>query len=135
MLIKKMSARMDSLHELLAFLMNLAEKNGFSEDTQNRIALAAEEALVNVFSHAYRDASGDVEVRCFPPDGSSLTFEIRDAGVSFNPLERSEPDIKAGLDERRVGGMGVLIVRRMADVVAYRRESDNNILTLTFTNR
>jgi anti-sigma regulatory factor (Ser/Thr protein kinase) len=135
MLIKKMSARIDSLHELLAFLANLAKKNGFSKDTQNRIELVAEEVLVNVFSHAYKDASGEVEVRCFDPDGSSLTFEIRDAGVSFNPLERIEPDVKAGLDERRVGGMGVLLIRRMADAVAYRREGNTNILTLTFANR
>jgi anti-sigma regulatory factor (Ser/Thr protein kinase) len=135
MLIKKMSARMDSLHELLTFLMDLAEKKGFSKDTQNRIALTAEEALVNVFAHAYKNGSGEVELRCPALDDPLLTFEIRDAGVSFNPLERFEPDVKAGLAERRVGGMGVLLIRRMADAVAYRREGNINILTLTFANR
>ncbi|MFO7568742.1 MAG: ATP-binding protein [Smithellaceae bacterium] len=135
MLIKKMSARMDSLHELLAFLTGLAEEKGFSKDTQNRIALVAEEALVNVFSHAYTDGAGEVELRCEAPHDPALTVEIRDMGLSFNPLERIMPDVEVSLDDRRVGGMGVLLIRRMADAVAYRREESTNVLTLTFINR
>jgi serine/threonine-protein kinase RsbW len=135
MLIKQMPARVESLHELLAFITAGAEKKGFSEDTINRIKLVAEEALVNVFVHAYGQSTGDVEVCCLGPEDQALMIEIRDTGVPFNPLERTEPDLQADLDERMIGGMGVFLVRKMTDQVTYRREGDSNILTLTFFNR
>jgi serine/threonine-protein kinase RsbW len=135
MLIKKMPARVENLHELLAFITARAGKKGFSKDTLNRIELVAEEALFNVFAHAYKQSAGDVEVRYPAPDDPALTIEIRDMGVAFNPFERTEPDLQADLAGRKIGGMGVFLIRKMTDQVTYRREGESNILTLTFLNR
>jgi anti-sigma regulatory factor (Ser/Thr protein kinase) len=135
MLIKTMPARLDSLHELMAFINVLAQKKGFSRETLNRIELVVEEALVNVFMHAYPSSPGDVEV-CYPGiDEPALKIEIRDHGIFFDPFTMAEPDVQAGLADRKIGGMGVLLIRKMADQVAYRRDKDTNILTLTFLNR
>ncbi len=135
MLIKTMPARMESLHDLMAFIAGLAQKKEFSKDTLNRIELVAEEALVNVFVHAYPSSPGHVEVRSPDVGGPALTIEIRDTGVAFDPLAMKEPDVQEGLAERKIGGMGVLLIRKMADQVVYRRDKDMNILTLTFLNR
>ena len=130
-----MPARVESLHELLTFLRTEAKKRGFSENLLRRIELVAEEALVNVFVHGYAQNQGQVEVRCPASDDSALTIEIRDAGVSFNPLSLADPDLQPDLACRKVGGMGVFLIRKMTDQVAYRREGDSNILTMTFFNR
>ena len=135
MLIKKMPARVESLHDLLTFITDEAKRKGFSEDALHRIELVVEEALVNVFVHGYTHNQGQVEVRCLASDDSSLTIEISDTGVSFNPLSLADPDLQPDLAERKIGGMGVFLIRKMTDSVAYRREGDNNILTITIRNR
>jgi len=135
MLMKQMPARVESLHELLTFIRTEAKKRGFSEDALNRIELVAEEALVNVFVHGYAQSQGQVEVRCLVADDPALTIEIRDAGVSFDPLSLADPDVASDLTKRKIGGMGVFLIRKMTDRVAYRREGDINILSMTFLNR
>jgi anti-sigma regulatory factor (Ser/Thr protein kinase) len=135
MLIKKMPARVESLHDLVTFITDEAKKKGFSEDARHRIELVLEEALVNVFVHGYTQHQGQVEVRCLDSDNSSLTIEIIDTGVSFNPLSLADPDLQPDLTTRKIGGMGVFLIRKMTDGVAYRREGNNNILTMTVLNR
>ena len=136
MLIKKMPARVESLHELLTFIRNEGKQRGLSEDTLNRIELVAEEALVNVFVHGYASRSGgEVEVRGLSSDNPKLTIEIRDKGVAFDPLSMADPDVKADIMKRKIGGMGVFFIRKMTDHVSYRRENDSNILTMSFSNR
>jgi serine/threonine-protein kinase RsbW len=136
MLAKTVPARMDSLQELLAFISASAEKKGFSKDVLNRMQLAAEEALVNVFLHAYAGrADGQVEVRLIETGGPALGVEIRDQGIPFDPLSLDEPDVEADISERKIGGMGVFFIRKLADEVRYGREGDTNILDLTFFNR
>jgi serine/threonine-protein kinase RsbW len=136
MLTKTVPARVDSLHELLAFISGYAEEKGFTKDSLNRIQLVAEEALVNIFHYAYaRRADGQVEVRLMETDGPALRVEIRDKGNPFDPLSIGEPDVAADISERRIGGMGVFLIRKMADEVRYGREADTNILDLTFFNR
>lgn len=125
---------MESLHELLTFIRSEAKKRGFPENLLQRIELVAEEALVNVFVHGYAHKDGEVEVGCLISDDLSLTIEIRDKGVSFDPLSLANPDVQADLADRKIGGMGVFLIRKMADRVAYRREGDINIFSMTFLN-
>ncbi|HLZ19210.1 MAG TPA: ATP-binding protein [Smithellaceae bacterium] len=135
MRIKKMPAELSNLHELLAFITGMAGEAGLTTDALNRLELVAEEALVNIIKHAYPSSPGDVEVRLSAGVGPSLIAEIRDAGVAFDPLQKPDPDISAGLDERKVGGLGVFMMHKMADRLAYRRDQNQNVLTLTFLNR
>jgi serine/threonine-protein kinase RsbW len=135
MLIKQMPARVESLHDLLTFITAEAKKKGFSEEARQRIELVAEEALVNVFVHGYAQSQGQVEVRCLTSDDTALTVEICDTGVSFDPLSLADPDMQTDVAKRKIGGMGVFLIRKMTDHVSYRREGDSNILTMTFLKR
>lgn len=130
-----MPARVESLHELSTFVRTEAKKCGFSDDALNRIELVVEEALVNVFVHGYAENQGEVEVRCLVRDDPGLTIEIHDTGVSFDPLSLADPDLRLDVNQRKVGGLGVFLIRKMTDRVAYRREGDSNILAMTFLNR
>ena len=44
--------------------------------------------------------------------------------------DATTPDVKASLEERSVGGLGIFMVKKMAKSVAYRREGDRNVLTV-----
>lgn len=135
MRIKKMPAKLSHLHELLAFIADMAGKTGLAPETVNRIELVAEEALVNIIRHAYPSSSGDIEVYLSVSEGPALIVEVRDSGLAFDPRRQPEPDVGAGLDERRPGGLGVLMMRKMTDRLAWRRDRDQNILTMTFFDR
>ena len=67
-------------------------------------------------------------------DGDTkLILEILDNGIPFDPLSLSEPDLTAHLSDRKVGGLGVFLIREMTDDVQYRRRGDANVLTLMFS--
>ena len=123
---------MENLYELLAFISGCAEKKGFTKDAINRIELVTEEALVNVFLHAYAEEDGQVEVRCDLTDDEALIVEIRDAGIFFDPLALAQPDLSTNVTERKIGGMGVFFILKMTDRISYHREEDTNVLSLTF---
>lgn len=136
MLNRTLPARVESLHELLAFIGAGAEGKGFSKDAVNRIRLVAEEALVNVFNYAYaRGTQGEVEVRLVDMEGPEWGIEIRDQGIPFDPLSVADPDVEADIAERKIGGMGIFFIRSMTDAVRYRRDADTNVLTLIFSSR
>ncbi|MBN1940103.1 MAG: ATP-binding protein [Candidatus Aminicenantes bacterium] len=126
------TARMDGLHEILEFIDAGARESGFSEQARGRIRLAAEEALVNVILHAYRGAEGPVDVSWEKTPEQALVVEIRDQGIAFDPLEVEKPDTGVGLEERKVGGLGIFFIREVTDRVQYRRDGAENVLTLEF---
>ncbi|MFH1491174.1 MAG: ATP-binding protein [Pseudomonadota bacterium] len=125
-------ANLDHLADLLLLVSSLAKKMGFAEERIQEIELAAEEALVNIFNYSYPDGSGDVEVKCRTGSGTSMIVEIQDGGIPFNLLSIKEPDLTADISERKIGGLGIFLIKRMANEVRYQRRDDRNILTLVF---
>jgi serine/threonine-protein kinase RsbW len=93
--------------------------------------LALEEVFMNVVMHgASADKVPRVEVSVALGDGA-LTLTVEDDGPAFDPLAVAAPDVTASLDERRVGGLGVFLVRRMMDSVSYHRVGTRNQLRMT----
>jgi serine/threonine-protein kinase RsbW len=126
------SAGMEHLNRLIQFVSGHAETAHFPSQRIREIELAVEEALVNIFSYAYPDSTGDVSVTCRVGPGPSLTVEISDNGVPFNILDVPAPDLTADISDRQVGGLGAFFVKEMADNARYRRDRGRNILVLTF---
>jgi serine/threonine-protein kinase RsbW len=91
--------------------------------------LALEEVISNIISYGYDDPGPhmiDVELNVL--DGT-VTTTVEDDGRPFDPLAAPEPDVSAPLEEREVGGVGVLLVRRLMDEVSYARAGGRNRLT------
>lgn len=59
-----------------------------------------------------------------------LRLTITDKGIPFNPLEREAPDVNLGVEERKIGGLGIFLVREMMNRVTYAYENQTNILTM-----
>ena len=94
---------------------------------QHDLRLMAEEACVNVMRHAYPvDAPGSMTF-CFTATGCApghlVAMTIEDAGTPFDPLSRAPPDLAAPAEERGIGGLGILLIRQLADHVAYRHDA------------
>lgn len=68
---------------------------------------------------------GRIEVQAWR-DGDMLLVLIRDQAPAFNPLLVPLPDTQASIEERAIGGLGLMFVRRTADSLEYRRTADGN---------
>lgn len=124
-------ARREAFAALSAWLeARLAPLNP-SPKARRQLLVAADEILTNVASYAYPpDAPGELQVTLRHAEGTlSLTFA--DRGVPYDPLTAPPPDLSLPLAERVPGGLGLFIVRKTMDAVAYRRDGDRNVLTLT----
>jgi anti-sigma regulatory factor (Ser/Thr protein kinase) len=132
----KSPAMIEHLERLLGFVSEHAKEQGFPSDMLKKIELALEEALVNVINYAYPDKhDGEVEVSCGLDDHNRFVIEIMDSGTPFNPLSLSEPNLTQDVSERPIGGLGIHLIKKMMDEVEYRREGNNNILTLKISKK
>lgn len=124
-------AKLDNLDKLIQFTSSFAEENGVSPKRIMEIELSVEEALVNVFSYAYPENEGDVELKCMT-EGESLKIMVLDEGIPFNVLSVDDPDITETLAERQIGGLGIFFIKKMANEVNYERKDGKNILSMNF---
>ena len=63
-------------------------------------------------------------------DGRWLEIRICDDGSPFDPTQRPDVEVDMPLNERKIGGMGIYIVRKTVDSMEYKREDGFNELTL-----
>ena len=95
-----------------------------------KLRLALEEAVVNVMEYAYPTGdSGDISLQV-SSDGQSLKFVIKDQGGAFDPTMKELPDTTLSVEDRPIGGLGILLVREMMDSINYERTGGMNVLTL-----
>lgn len=118
------------LERLSGFLSAFWEKHRLPPDLELDINLAVEEVFCNVVRHGYQDAAAHEIVVCLLLEDGLLSVSVEDDGVAFNPLEAPAPVLDGPLDERPVGGLGVHLIRSVADDVKYRREGNRNHLVL-----
>jgi anti-sigma regulatory factor (Ser/Thr protein kinase) len=119
------------LIRLQAFAETFASDSGLADDERGRLLVILEELFTNVITHGYggQFAAGSILVALGCRSGV-LTIDFVDDGPPFDPLVHSEPDLNAPPEQRPVGGLGIAIVRALADRASYRREGHRNHLYL-----
>ncbi len=91
--------------------------------------LALEEIVSNVIRHGYSPGEkGDIKVSfTFRPPAYEI--EVADGGIPFNPLSREDPDLDSPIAQRQPGGLGIYLVKKLADDLRYdRREGRNHLI-------
>ena len=112
------------------FVEDICEELGINVPTAMKMNLAIEEAVVNVMKYAYPEGQkGEVRIKAEAND-TRLTFIISDDGQPFDPSAYGEVDITQSIDERKIGGLGIHLVRLIMDNISYERLDGQNILTL-----
>ena len=124
-----MPAVTDKLSEVTAFVDAFLEERGCPGKTQMLIDLSVEEIFVNIANYAYPDKEGDAEIRLSEADGV-VTLAFTDAGVPYDPLKKEDADVTLSAEDRPIGGLGILLVKKNMDEVGYSYENGRNVLTL-----
>jgi anti-sigma regulatory factor (Ser/Thr protein kinase) len=129
------SAKFEFLDEIREFVGDIARKNGFTDKEVYNIQLATDEAASNIIEHAYEGMSdGLMEISCGYRN-SVITIILVDHGEAFDPSDVPAPDLKADLSDRKIGGLGLFLMRKLMDEVHYVAEPKRNSNTLTMTKR
>ena len=127
----RLPAKLESLENFRSFVLQTIKGWNITQEIVPRIELVLEEVLTNIINYAYSTGEGDMEVKCtLLNKHDKLCFVIQDWGHPFNPLTENSPDLSGDLFERRIGGLGVFLIRKMVDELDYRREEGKNILKL-----
>ena len=122
-------ATVDAVPDIIALIAGAAGAWGLHPRRLMQLELAVEEAVVNICLYAYEVPPGELLVRIEPGE-SRFVVELIDEGVPFDPLAVEDPDMRAGVADRPIGGLGIFLVRRVMDEVAYLRDGSRNILKL-----
>ena len=122
----------DNLPRVLAFVEEQLAGYGCGMKTSYEINLAVEEIYVNIASYAYdKDPGSAVIVADILTDPLSLVLVFKDSGTPYNPLLKEDPDTGIPLKERKAGGLGIYMVKKLVDDISYVYEDGMNILTIT----
>ena len=115
--------------EILTAILESPEVASCNQEEIQVLRLACEEIIMNVTSYAYPEGvDGFLDVDIQKTDRMTIRFE--DGGVPFNPLEKEKPDTGLSWDKRRIGGLGIFLLRRKMDDVRYAYVDHKNVLTI-----
>lgn len=124
-------ATLEELTRIQTFVESELERAGCSVKVTMQISIAVEEIYVNIAHYAYHPEIGEATVRCcVEGDPLQVMIQFLDHGKPFDPLAKEDADITLPAEERRVGGLGILMVKKSMDDVAYEYKDGCNILTL-----
>ena len=119
------------LAQLTAFLQRFWSSAELPPAQVLAFELALEEVFMNVVMHGTTAGALRLVEVSLALTGDGLTMTVEDDGPGFDPLSLPTPDVTASLADRRVGGLGVLLVRQMMDAVSYARVGGRNQLRMT----
>lgn len=122
-------ANLTAIPSMMEFVSATAATFGVHPKRIMHLELAVEEATANICSYAYEIPPGEVTIK-ISREIEMFRIELIDSGVPFDPMAMETPDIKAELENRQVGGLGVFLIRRMLDDVHYSRSGTQNVLSL-----
>jgi anti-sigma regulatory factor (Ser/Thr protein kinase) len=132
---KEFEADDKQLHVVLSFLEEELEKRGAGRKEMMGLSLALEEAFVNVAHYAYEGKEPGKVWISLAFEGDDVSITLKDQGMEFDPLENKDPDITLKASERKIGGLGIYMIKKTADAVKYERKDGYNILTMKKTYR
>lgn len=120
----RLSTSADHIGVARDFVADIAKSVPMNDRQVYDLELAVDEALSNVIEHACAgrdDALVELEVK---HEGDSFTILISHDGASFDPAGRPETDLKAHVAQRRVGGLGLFLIKKLMDEVEYGTAAD-----------
>ena len=103
---------------------------GLATQTALEVRLVSEEVLTNFVKYAHAVTMEGVIALRLSASTESVRLEFRDEGAPFNPLDLPEPALGASPEKRKIGGLGVHLLRSLVDDASYSREGTVNVLVL-----
>lgn len=120
----------NELAQMGDFIKQISSELSIDEKTTKKIRLAVEEIVVNIMNYAYPEGTeGKIDIVAEGND-DLLKLVITDSGFAFEPTKIATADTTLSAEDRKIGGLGFFLVRKMMDSVNYEHIDGKNVLTL-----
>ena len=124
-------AKIDNLSKVQEFVEEQLAEYECPMKALIQLNVAVEELFVNIASYAYNPETGPATIMVeTQEDPLSVCITFVDNGVPYDPLAKEDPDITLTAEERKIGGLGIFMVKQSMDDVTYRYENGKNILSI-----
>ena len=121
---------LSELNALARHLNNWGDAIGLQADSISRINICLDELFTNIVSYGFDDDREHVVKFTITDNNNLVTINIEDDGKAFNPLEKVDPEFPKNVESAKIGGLGILIIRKLMDSVTYERSQGKNKLTM-----
>lgn len=126
----KLKNQVGELEHVLQFIEEIGDELGLDMELVMNLKLVMEEMVSNAIFYAYPEGTdGSIELLA-DGDEKTLLFYLSDHGHEFDPTLIDDPDLDVNPAERRIGGMGIYIVKNIMDSVTYQRLEGRNLIKM-----
>lgn len=127
----KIQAIDDNLSMVMEWVEDLIRKECTEEKTISEILIAVDELFINICHYAYEGKTGEAEFGLEILEAPKrVRLRIKDQGIPFNPFALEDPNITLSAEERKIGGLGIFMVKDFMDDVDYTYVDAHNVITL-----
>ncbi len=112
-------SRTENLSSLREFISGNAYDAGLTANDIDDIILAVDEACTNIIKHAYKSVPDEEIIIEIDYNSKKFTIKLIDHGSAFDPETIPLPDLQRYLKQRRVGGLGLYLMKTLMDDVQY----------------
>ena len=125
------TATVENIETVTTFVDEQLEALDCPVKAQMQINIAIDELFGNIAHYAYNPDVGEATVRVeVVEDPLSVVITFIDGGVPYDPLAAADPDTSLSAEDRAIGGLGIFMVKKSMDDIAYRYENGKNILSI-----
>lgn len=129
---REFPALRENTFDMLSFISDFGKEHNFPDDFRNKLMVVGDELVSNIINHGYAGEMGSIAIRLlFDESKNEFALTLIDKAKAFNQLtvESSGP-VSGDVDKLKIGGLGLLIVKKIMDECAYDRLNGKNILVL-----
>lgn len=132
-----LDATVENIAVATDFLEKCLSETNCPKQVRVQMNIAMDELLGNIVRYAYGEADGQAVIRFeLEKHPEAVCVIFIDRGIPYNPLEKKDPDIALPAKERKVGGLGIYIVRQFMDEMEYERnDGQNRLLIRKYTGK
>ena len=128
---KSFDAKIENIPEALKVVEQFCEEQSINLEFQNSLLVVADELYSNIVKHGYNNQGGEVFTRLlYNKDKKEFVLTVIDRAPAFNQLEVNNNPLDGDVNKAQVGGLGILIVKKIMSQYAYDRINNKNILVL-----
>ena len=125
------AASIDNVSAVTEFVDEQLEALDCPMKAQMQIDIAIDELFSNIAFYAYGEGEGEATVRFEAVDSPrAVRITFIDSGIPYNPLSAEDPDVTLSAEDRKIGGLGIFMVKKSMDTLEYAYQDGKNMLTI-----
>lgn len=108
----------------------VGESMGLSKKLIFEMNLALDEMFTNIISYGFQDDKEHIIRIDIAMEHNELQIRIQDDGIPFDPVMAEDPNLTCRIEDCKIGGLGIHLIKKLMDEIRYERANDMNVLVL-----